>query len=110
MVSRKRGREEMEDETGVLQEEPSTLQKIRNMWEFASLMQYIFFFGKAVKIEEIEVEVCCRSIMAAPKVPRNVSIQWRVEDAVAHGYSFCPLVAHNAMSSTGSNTDRQRSC
>lgn len=58
MVSRKRGREEMEAEAlDVQPEEPRTLQKIRNMWEFASLMQYIFFFGKAVKIEDIEVEV-----------------------------------------------------
>lgn len=38
-------------------EELSTLQRIRNMWEFASLMQYIFIFGKAVRIEDIEVEV-----------------------------------------------------
>lgn len=74
MVSRKRGREEMEDEAGAAQEEPSTLQKIRNMWEFASLMQYIFFFGKAIKIEEIEVEVCCRSIIVAPKLPENITL------------------------------------
>jgi hypothetical protein len=74
MVSRKRGREEMEDEAGASQEEFSTLQKIRNMWEFASLMQYIFFFGKAVKIEEIEVEVCCQSIVSAPKMPENITI------------------------------------
>lgn len=32
--------------------EPSTLDKLRNMWEFASLMQYIFMFGKVVKIDE----------------------------------------------------------
>ena len=58
----------MEDEAEAPQEEPSMLQKIRNMWEFASLMQYIFFFGKAVKIEEVEVEVCCQSIIATPKL------------------------------------------
>jgi hypothetical protein len=56
MGSRKRGREEMEGENGT-EDEPSTLQRIRNMWEFASLMQYIFIFGKAVRIEDIEVEV-----------------------------------------------------
>ncbi|KUL91507.1 hypothetical protein ZTR_01598 [Talaromyces verruculosus] len=33
-------------------EEPSLLQRIRNCWEFASLMQYIFFFGKVMKIDE----------------------------------------------------------
>lgn len=37
--------------------EPSTLQKIRSMWEFASLMQYLFFFGKAVKLDDLDVEV-----------------------------------------------------
>lgn len=48
---------ESESAPDVAREGPSTLQKIRNMWEFASLMQYIFFFGKAVRIEDIEVEV-----------------------------------------------------
>lgn len=28
------------------------LTKLRNMWEFASFMQYVFIFGKAVKIAE----------------------------------------------------------
>ena len=37
---------------------PSVLDKIRNMSEFAALMQYLFFFGKAVKAEEMDVEVC----------------------------------------------------
>ena len=63
----------MEDEAGRLPEKPSTLQKIRNMWEFASLMQYIFFFGKAVKIEEVEVEVCCRSIIATPMMLEKIT-------------------------------------
>jgi hypothetical protein len=50
----------MESETSVVApatEEPNLLLRIRNMWEFASLMQYIFFFGKAVRVEDIEVEV-----------------------------------------------------
>ncbi|GIZ39663.1 hypothetical protein CKM354_000303800 [Cercospora kikuchii] len=29
-----------------------TLIKLRNMWEFASLMQYIFLFGSAVRIDD----------------------------------------------------------
>ncbi|KKA20798.1 DNA-directed RNA polymerase [Rasamsonia emersonii CBS 393.64] len=32
--------------------EPSLLERLRNCWEFASLMQYIFTFGKVVKIDE----------------------------------------------------------
>lgn len=35
-----------------------TLVDLRNMWEFASLMQYIFLFGDAVKIDEdLDIEV-----------------------------------------------------
>lgn len=35
-----------------------TLSKLRNMWEFASLMQYIFMFGHVVKIDDdFDVEV-----------------------------------------------------
>lgn len=30
----------------------SMLTKLRNMWEFSNLMQYIFIFGRAVKIDE----------------------------------------------------------
>ncbi|EMD00733.1 hypothetical protein BAUCODRAFT_48580, partial [Baudoinia panamericana UAMH 10762] len=33
-------------------ENVETLQRLRNMWEFASLMQYIFLFGHVVKIDE----------------------------------------------------------
>lgn len=47
-------------------EEPSTLQKIREMWEFASLMQYLFFFGKAVKLEDLDVEVRANSYAPLP--------------------------------------------
>lgn len=43
-------------------ETPSTLQKLRNMWQFANLAQYIFLFGDAVKIDkdfDIEVGLPC---------------------------------------------------
>lgn len=43
-------------------EEPSTLHKIRNMWQFANLGQYISLFGDAVKIDkdfDIEVHLLC---------------------------------------------------
>lgn len=33
-------------------QELSMLEKLRNMWEFANLMQYIFLFGRVVKIDE----------------------------------------------------------
>ena len=38
--------------------EQSLLDKLRNMWEFASLYQYIFIFGDAVKIDkDFDIEV-----------------------------------------------------
>jgi hypothetical protein len=37
--------------------EITTLDRIRNMSEFAALMQYLFMFGKVVKADEFEVEV-----------------------------------------------------
>ncbi|KAL9041763.1 MAG: hypothetical protein Q9214_003995 [Letrouitia sp. 1 TL-2023] len=50
MSSRKRGRAEMEASES--SPELDLLYRIRSTWEFANLMQYIFFFGKAVKIDE----------------------------------------------------------
>ena len=56
MVSRKRGRAEMESPAPA--QELGLLDRIRNMWEFANLMQYIFIFGKAVRIhEDLDIEV-----------------------------------------------------
>ncbi|KIW95066.1 uncharacterized protein Z519_03648 [Cladophialophora bantiana CBS 173.52] len=52
-MPRKRTRDEMEvSEPEEKKQEPSLLQRIRNMWEFACVMQFIFFFGKAIKIDE----------------------------------------------------------
>lgn len=50
-------------ERQVAPEQLETLTKLRNMWEFASLMQYIFLFGHVVKIEEdFDIEVYTHSI------------------------------------------------
>lgn len=60
MPSRKRAADEMDVEAPVT--EPSTLQKLRNMWQFANLAQYISLFGDAVKIDrdfDIEVDATC---------------------------------------------------
>ncbi|CAK4031548.1 hypothetical protein DOTSEDRAFT_49448 [Lecanosticta acicola] len=52
----KRTRDEFETdaplEPVVPPRDQETLHKLRNMWEFASLMQYIFLFGHAVKIDD----------------------------------------------------------
>ncbi|KAI4128743.1 MAG: hypothetical protein LQ338_002586 [Usnochroma carphineum] len=50
MSSRKRGRAEMESSEPTV--ELSLLQRIRNCWEFSNLMQFVFIFGRAVKIDE----------------------------------------------------------
>ncbi|PGG95142.1 hypothetical protein AJ79_10230 [Helicocarpus griseus UAMH5409] len=81
MVSRKRAREEAEDSTAAhhaakRSEPPSLqnglgtakngdggeqhgglLQQLRNMWEFSNLVQYIYSFGKVVKIgDDVDID------------------------------------------------------
>ncbi len=59
--SRKRGRGEMEATEAP--KEPTLLERIRNMWEFANLAQWIFIFGRAVKIDEnMDIEVCLQPL------------------------------------------------
>lgn len=73
MVSRKRAREEAEEDSSARvvakrteplplslqdQEEHGLLHELRNMWEFSNLMQYIYSFGKVVKIsDDIDIDV-----------------------------------------------------
>ena len=73
MVPRKRGRAEMEASEPA--PENSLLTKLRNMWEFANIMQYIFIFGKAVKIDEdfdIEVPPALPLLLSNPADPLSV--------------------------------------
>lgn len=56
MASRKRARDEMEAEAPV--EEPTTLHKLRNMWQFANLAQYLHLFIDALKFDkDFDIEV-----------------------------------------------------
>ena len=49
-----------------------TLKELRSMWEFASLMQYIFLFGAAVKIDDdFDIEVCLYSL-----APESRPLMW----------------------------------
>ncbi|GAD95670.1 PHD finger domain protein [Paecilomyces variotii No. 5] len=52
MVSRKRAHSEVEAASEQQSKEPGLLERLRNCWEFANLMQYIYIFGKVVKIDE----------------------------------------------------------
>lgn len=64
MGSRKRGRDEMESSEPA--PEHNLLDRIRSTWEFANIMQYIFIFGKAVKIDEdLTIEVYCPTSILA---------------------------------------------
>jgi len=61
-MPRKRARDEADLDSSVLPVEQSqhneALQKLRNMWQLASLMQYIHIFGSVVKIDDdLDVEV-----------------------------------------------------
>lgn len=63
MPARKRAASEMEVEE--ITEPPSTLQRLRSMWQFANLAQYIAIFGDAVKIDkdfDIEVSLLCAEV------------------------------------------------
>ena len=62
MPGRKRTRDEVDDiNIPAPPQLDSMLVKLRNTWEFANLMQYIFLFGKAVKIDEdFDIEVWTR--------------------------------------------------
>ncbi|KAL2137076.1 hypothetical protein VTI74DRAFT_9682 [Chaetomium olivicolor] len=61
-VSRKRSLRELDSDNPPAPKEPSMLQRIRNMWQFANLYQFILLFGRALKlddnldIEELEAE------------------------------------------------------
>lgn len=34
------------------------LQKLRNTWEFACLVQFLFLFGKTLKLQNVDLDVC----------------------------------------------------
>lgn len=66
MPSRKRSFRVAEGEAD--DTESSLLHRIRNMWQFANLCQWIYTFGKAAKIDEsIEIEVS----IPLPSLHRN---------------------------------------
>jgi len=61
-MPRKRARDEAELDSSVLSvEQPRddpVINGLRNMWQFASLMQYLQFFGSAVKVDDdLDIEV-----------------------------------------------------
>ncbi|KAK0633364.1 hypothetical protein B0T14DRAFT_65032 [Immersiella caudata] len=56
-AARKRSLREVEVETVQPPAPPSMLHRIRNMWQFANLFQFILLFGKALKMDDnLDVE------------------------------------------------------
>lgn len=73
MGSRKRGRDEMESSEPA--PELHMLEKLRNTWELANLMQYIYIFGKAVKIDEdLTIEVLLPNLAALYSMRNRTSV------------------------------------
>ena len=65
MAPRKRGRAEMKASESV--QLPSLLARLRNTWEFANIMQYIYIFGKVVKIDDdFDIEARTSSVLSLP--------------------------------------------
>lgn len=62
-------------EPAVPPEQQEMLAKLRNMWEFASFMQYIFLFGHVVKIDDdFDIEVCMPR--DTPEPPHQPCATW----------------------------------
>ncbi|KAL2020187.1 hypothetical protein VTK56DRAFT_8711 [Thermocarpiscus australiensis] len=51
-AARKRSLQELDSHDTEQPQQPSTLHRIRNMWQFANLFQFIFLFGKALKLDD----------------------------------------------------------
>lgn len=100
MVSRKRDHSEMEAAPEQQSKEPSLLERLRNCWEFACLMQYIFTFGKVVKIDEdFGIEVCCMMHLCAGT--------WSMRRAITppSDIRLCPLHGVDSYSMIVAQTD-----
>jgi hypothetical protein len=56
MPARKRGHAELAPDTKPARAEASLLDRVRSMSEFAALWQFLFMFGKVVKVEDVDIE------------------------------------------------------
>lgn len=84
MPARKRAAAEMEADDPV--PEPTTLQRLRNMWQFANLAQYISLFGDAVKIDkDFDIEVCPTCAGPFCTAPADCTAEQRLTCAIGVG-------------------------
>jgi len=57
-TARKRSAQELDANSAQQPEQPSMLQRLRNMWQFANLYQFILLFGSALKLDDnMDIEV-----------------------------------------------------
>ena len=77
MAPRKRGAAEMEAAAAVpVPAVPSLLTRLRNMWELANLMQFIYLFGDICKIDkDLDIDVSLRN--ASVHQPRAGPLTYR---------------------------------
>ena len=74
MGARKRGHEELEASAPA--QPASRLHRLRNMWQFANLFQFLFTFGKAIKLEdEVDIEVRGMVAIASCRVPHHAVVR-----------------------------------
>jgi hypothetical protein len=73
---------------------PSMLQRIRNMWQFANLFQFILLFGKALKLDDnLDIEVGlaaltgCAGVSTETLTSVAVGFGSRVSQARFHGFA-----------------------
>ena len=80
MPSRKRVYEEVDSDESIPEsfEDLSTLRRIRGMWEFAAFNQYLFFFGKAVKVDDVDVEVRTGVFSSMGRM-EDVQVEWHAD-------------------------------
>lgn len=51
------GRKRRHDDQATNSEVMTTLDRLRNMWQFASLCQWFYIFGGVVKLENLDIDV-----------------------------------------------------
>jgi hypothetical protein len=57
-AARKRSLQELNSDNPPKPEQSSMLHRIRNMWQFANLYQFILLFGQALKLDDnLDIEV-----------------------------------------------------
>jgi hypothetical protein len=57
-AARKRSSQELNSDNAQGPAPPSMLHRIRNMWQFANLFQFILLFGQALKLDDnLDIEV-----------------------------------------------------